>query len=220
MKWPGQLPDRPFYLQSVVADQVQQSVLDRDNPNTNHSEYKAFDPTQSAYPPGVNNEAPATSYYVNRGRSQSTSRSNSGDAVQQAKTVDFSLGMRDVIASDESGDVYDDNNRERRLPRFKLNRVLEEVERESEEVARSSLARSASRSGSNASASNIFHRRHRANSTSSQGSRIVSHSNRFFGRRSHDEELGMPHSPLTPATPVGASGAHVMHGGRASLEVP
>lgn len=83
--------------------------------------------------------------------------------------MDFSLGVKDLASSDDSGDVFDDRRKIQHIPMI---RVLEE--REKEEKAE--LARTTSRTSSEHSPG--FTRRHRAGSGS-----VVGHRNRFFGSK-------------------------------------
>lgn len=162
MRWPGQKSTQPVWLQSVNADQMQQSVLD---PNTGPN-YKPFTPTEAG-PSGsiLRSDSRASEM----GRAASLNRSASrGSAFAQLKKVDFSLGVKDMASSDVSGDVFEDRRKTQRVP---MVRVLEEREREEEEA---SLARSTSRTSAEHRPG--FMRRHRAGSGS-----VVSHQNRFFG---------------------------------------
>jgi len=108
----------------------------------------------------------------------------------RGKKVDFSLGVSDLAASDDSGDVFGDVPRRGLVPSASLRRVLEEEEKE---IARSASRRSASRT------TGVFQRRR----NSAAGGSVVSHRNRFFGRRSHDEEMGEPRPPM--------AGQHDLH---------
>lgn len=172
MRWPGQKSTQPVWLQSVNADQMQQSVLDRGTgPERPDADYKPFIP--GASPSGsILRSNSRTSDMVGTGslnRNTSLNRSTSrGSAYGQSKKVDFSLGVKDMVSSDVSGDVFEDRRKMQRAP---MVRVLEEREREEEEAV---LARSTSRAS--AEHGSGFMRRHRAGSGS-----IMSHRNRFLG---------------------------------------
>ena len=174
MRWPGQKQTSPVFLQSVNMDQIQQSILDREGgPSGQGGEYKTFTP--SAEPHGIlRSESRA-------GLGRSTSRSST-------KKVDFSLGVKDIASGDDSGDVFEDNNRN--TPSIQLMRVLEEEEQEQEQERRDEFARTTSRDSSVGRNSGVGGavNRHRSRSGST-----VSHRNRFFGgrsRSSHDLESG------------------------------
>lgn len=160
MRWPGQKSTQPVWLQSVNADQMQQSMLDR---GTNCN---PFTPTGADLSGSILRSDSRTS---DMGRTTSLNRSASrGSAYTQSKKVDFSLGVKDMASSDVSGDVFEDCRKTQRVP---MVQVLEEREREEEEA---SLARSTSRTS--AEHGSGFMRRHRAGSGS-----VVNHRNRLFG---------------------------------------
>ena len=181
MRWPGQKQTSPVFLQSVNVDQIQQSILDREGgPSGQGGEYKTFAPP--AEPHGIlRSESRA-------GLGRSTSRSST-------KKVDFSLGVKDIASGDDSGDVFEDNNRN--APSIQLMRVLEEEEQEQER--RDEPARTTSRDSSDGRnlgvGGAVNKRRSRSGST-------VSHRNRFFGgsRSSHDLESGEGPSSLVRRT--------------------
>lgn len=167
MRWPGQRSTQPVWLQSVSADQMQQSVLDRGTgPERPDADYKPFIPGGASPSGSILRSNSRTS---GMGRTGSLNRSASrGSAYGQSKKVDFSLGVKDMASSDVSGDVFEDRRKMQRVP---MVRVLEEREREEEEAV---LARSTSRKSAEHGPG--FMRRHRAGSGS-----VVSHRNRFFG---------------------------------------
>ncbi|KAH8145086.1 uncharacterized protein LAJ45_10866 [Morchella importuna] len=112
---------------------------------------------------------------------RSSSRSGS-------KKVDFSLGVKDIASSDDSGDVFEDRRKQQHIPMVK---VLEEREREEAAEAaeaEAELARTTSRSSSEYRGGEGFQRRR----AGSAGGSVVSHRNRFFGarKRSVDVETG------------------------------
>lgn len=143
MRWPGQKSTQPVWLQSVNADQMQQSVLDRGTgPERPDADYNPFIP--GASPSGSILRSNSRTSDMGRtgslNRNTSLNRSTSrGSAYGQSKKVDFSLGVKDMVSSDVSGDVFEDRRKMQRVP---MVRVLEEREREEEEAV---LARSTSR---------------------------------------------------------------------------
>lgn len=175
MRWPGQKSTQPVWLQSVNAEQMQQSVLDRGTgPDCN-----PFIPAGAGLSGSI---LRSDSRASDMGRTASLNRSTSrGSAYTQSKKVDFSLGVKDMASSDVSGDVFEDRRKTQRVP---MVRVLEEREREEEEA---SLARSTSRTSAEHGPG--FMRRHRAGSGS-----VVNHRNRFFGNSvdAPDLETGRP----------------------------
>lgn len=176
MRWPGQKSTQPVWLQSVNADQLQQSVNRSAGPEKPDVDYKPFIPGGAGPSGSIPRSGSGTS---DMGRATSLNRSASrGSAYGQSKKVDFSLGVKDMASSDVSGDVFEDRRKMERLPMI---RVLEEREKEEEEAA---LARTTSLDHGPG-----FMRRHRAGSGS-----VVSHRNRFFGTSvdGPDLEAGVP----------------------------
>lgn len=196
MRWPGQKSTQPVFLQSVNTDQLQQSVLDRDSGDSKHTgDYKPFVPAGAA---GI---LRSDSGAGEIGRSTSLGRSASrGSAYGQSKKVDFSLGVKDIASSDDSGDVFEDRRKMQHVPMI---RVLEEREKEEQEEA--ALARTTSRTSSEHGSG--FLRRHRAGSGS-----IVSHRNRFLGSKRSSVDA--------PDLETGTFGRVEGHHGRLSEEVP
>lgn len=173
MRWPGQKSTQPVWLQSVNADQMQQSVLDRGTgPENPDADYKPFIPAGASPSGSILRSNSRTSDMGRTGslnRTTSLNRSTSrGSAYGLSKKVDFSLGVKDMASSDVSGDVFEDRRKMQRVP---MVRVLEEREKEEEEAA---LARSTSKTSAEHGPG--FMRRHRAGSGS-----VMSHRNRFFG---------------------------------------
>ncbi|CAZ85064.1 unnamed protein product [Tuber melanosporum] len=177
MRWPGQKQTSPVFLQSVNADQIQQSVLDRDGgPSGKGGEYRTFAPP--AEPHGI---------------LRSESRAGLGRSASRGSTkkVDFSLGVKDIAPSDDSGDVFEDNRRN--IPAIQLMRVLEEEEGQER---RDALSRTTSRDSSidrNPGMGGAVNRRR-----SGSGS-IASYGNRFFGGRSRNSiDLEGGEGPSSP----------------------
>lgn len=198
MRWPGQKSTQPVFLQSVNTDQLQQSVLDRDGgPDKRDGDYKPFIPAGAGMHSGI---LRSDSRNSELDRSTSIGRSASrGSAYGQSKKVDFSLGVKDIASSDDSGDVFGDRRKMQHIP---MVRVLEEREREEEEAA---IARTTSRTSSDYGPGVV--RRHRAGSGS-----IVSHRNRFFGSKRGSLDA--------PDLETGAFRGVEGHYGRLSAEVP
>jgi len=198
MRWPGQKQTSPVFLQSVNADQIQQSVLDREGgPSEHGGEHEAFAPP--AEPHGI---------------LRSDSRAGLGRSTSRGSTkkVDFSLGVKDIASSDDSGDVFEDNHRN--TPSIQLMRVLEEEEEEREHERRDGLARTTSRDSSIGRGSGVGGALNRRRSGS--GNR-VSHRNRFFGgrsRSSHDLEGGEGPSSLVRRTSRDGSARESIEMGR------
>ncbi|PWW79266.1 hypothetical protein C7212DRAFT_272790 [Tuber magnatum] len=188
MRWPGQRQTSPVFLQSVNADQIQQSVLDREGgPGGQSGDYRTFAPP--AEPHGILRSESRASL----GRSSSR---NSG------RKVDFSLGVKDMAPGDDSGDVFDDNHRN--VPSIQLMRVLEEEEEQGQE-RRDELAKTTSRDGSidrNPGIGGAVGRRR-----SGSGS-VVSRRNRFFGGRSRSSiDLEGGEGPSSPVRLTSRNGS-------------
>lgn len=196
MRWPGQKPSAPLILQSLNVDQIYQSVLDRgrdpDNPPSHHGDYK------TSIPPATESGGHSILRSESRG-GLSRSRSRSG-----GKKVDFSLGVQDIASSDDSGDVFDDNQRGN-AQSIHLMRVLEEVEEERDDET----VKNASRGSSfDRGTSGVMSRRR------SRSASVVSHRGRLFGGRrssteADDVERGVatagPSSQPQSLLPRGAS---------------
>lgn len=120
-----------------------------------------------------------------------------GDSVASRKHVDFSLGMRDIVAGDVMGDVFEDRGQ----PRFDVdvvresNRETTERIQEEEEERRTSASassrgrrRTGSGAGGNSNINLSVASNNQLHPTESQGNNSVSSSltrNRFFRRRSN-----------------------------------
>lgn len=120
-----------------------------------------------------------------------------GDSVPSRKHVDFSLGMRDIVAGDVMGDVFEDRGQ----PRFDVdvvresNRETTERIQEEEEERRTSASassrgrrRTGSGAGGNSNINLSVASNNQLHPTESQGNNSVSSSltrNRFFRRRSN-----------------------------------
>ncbi|RPB02302.1 hypothetical protein L873DRAFT_1673852 [Choiromyces venosus 120613-1] len=198
MRWPGQKHTSPVFLQSVNADQIQQSVLDREGgPSKQDGEYKTFAPPVE--PHGILRSE------SRGGLGRSTSRSSN-------KKVDFSLGVKDIASGDDSGDVFEDVN-QRNIPSIQLMRVLEEEE-EHQQERRDELARTTS-SDSGIDRNPGMGGRAANRQRSGSGS-VVTHRNRFFGGRSRssvDLEGGEgPSSPVRRTSRDGSAGGSVEMG--------
>lgn len=168
MRWPGQKASAPVFLSGVTADQLRQTVLDRDAPSsTHHSDCPSHIPGESAKAAGFSPD------------DSNIARSSSKTSLV-SKKVDFSLGIRDIVSSDETGDVFADEPRRGLVPSSHLQRVIEEEEKQ--------LSRTTSiASRSSGHSQNFMHRRR-----SNAGGSIISHKNRFFGSRAHPDEEVLP----------------------------
>ncbi|CUS08611.1 unnamed protein product [Tuber aestivum] len=181
MRWPGQRKTSPVFLQSVNADQIQQSVLDREGGASEQGgDYRTFAPP--AEPHGIL-------------RSESRGSLGRSGSRSSAKKVDFSLGVKDLASSDDSGDVFYDGRRN--VPSIQLVRVLEEEEEEGQgQERRDELARTTSRDSSIDRSPGIGGGVNRRRSGSGS---VVSRRNRFFGGRSRNSiDLEGGEGPSSP----------------------
>ncbi|KAI5796551.1 Mechanosensitive ion channel-domain-containing protein [Geopyxis carbonaria] len=194
MRWPGQKASAPVFLSGITADQLRQSVLDRDAPpGTHHSDYQPHIPEGSAEAAGFSPDG------------SNPGRSNSRTSLR-SKKVDFSLGIRDMVSSDDSGDVFAEEPRRGMVPSSHLRRVIEEEEKE--------LSRSTSIASRSSTHSHSFMHRRRSNA----GGSIVSHKNRFFGSRTHPDDEVLPTSePRRPSRTM-TGGSSTVHGARQNSE--
>jgi hypothetical protein len=186
MRWPGQKLSAPVYLQSVHAELSSQAVggvsgyagggsTYRDVPP---ELYKSFDLSESILPPGQDSTTSRPEHPPSRLDNSSI----------RGKRVEFSLGVKDIVSMDNSGDVFDDGPRLGRMPSSHLQK---------EDV----IARSTGRASRETIRSHGILSRRRTDSVEGSGTwalpkRTISVRNRFFGRRSQDEGTVLPtHNP-------------------------
>jgi small-conductance mechanosensitive channel len=173
MRLPGQKEDIPFYVQ-YPAPHTDSNVTGTDPGPRSGSlvREERIVPEQSSirHQPSILRNGSIVRPR-NRGESMSS----------MAKRVDFSLGMRDVVASDFAGDVYDD------VPRVKM-----------PEINKASRSRESGRDGS-ASASGMdenvrsqftLHRTSTESPSRMRSGIGTIHRNRFFGRNKDSNEQG------------------------------
>ncbi|KAF2467513.1 uncharacterized protein BDR25DRAFT_335916 [Lindgomyces ingoldianus] len=194
MRYPGQKESFPVYLQNVphTATPGVGHNGTPDNPSgiTTHSDYQDPPFVPAASDSGNNPPNRYGSILRNSG-----TRPRGESLAAMGRRVDFSLGMKDISASDMTGDVYEDRESQSRT-RATVNRVTS-PSRNSQDRARRSHETGRSTSIADSS-SRPFGRLQRVNTDSTQARERSSHRNRFFGR-SHrgqaDEETGMADIP-------------------------
>jgi small-conductance mechanosensitive channel len=186
MRWPGQRPGQPVWLQSVMPDHLAAAAA---------SPAAAGMPPSFAPDPATGVASPPNHEDLPRRPSvHSFDRRMSGHSFDVAsmersssirgKQVDFSLGVKDIVALDDSGDVWDDRPRRGLVPpSSNLRRVIEEEENAME--ARSSASRQSNESHGHS----FLHRRRTLGSRDS----------RSRGRTA-DEEMAV--SPTTARSPA------------------
>ena len=134
MRWPGQKADRPMYLQSVQSDLMQQTTNDTMPPPNNQESSHIPAADSNRDPQGFTEVRRGSTHSGILGRTQSQNAGSirggleHGGGSIRGKRVDFSLGVKDIIAMDDSGDVFDDRPRRGLIPTSSLRRVEEEEE--------------------------------------------------------------------------------------------
>ncbi|KAF8426292.1 Mechanosensitive ion channel-domain-containing protein [Tirmania nivea] len=127
MRWPGQKPGAPVYLQAIQEAQLGNSVVDRGD----------LDPsgTGDTAPPLAPAQGPAAS--IPHGILRKPSNSSSSTIHQTAtsnpadRRVDFSLGVSSTYLTDDSIELFEDRKRHKNpgmLTPAALGRVREEIE--------------------------------------------------------------------------------------------
>jgi small-conductance mechanosensitive channel len=191
MRWPGQKPGQPVWLQTVMPDHLAAAAA-----TTPPAAMPPFSPeaAAAAMPPGVASpphpedlpRRPSVHSFDRRMSDYSFDvASMERSSSIRGKQVDFSLGVKDIVALDDSGDVWDDRPRRGLVPpSSNLRRVIEEEENAME--ARSSGSRQSNESHGH----NFLHRRRTLGSRDSRSR-----------GRAVDEEMAI--SPTTARSPVG-----------------
>jgi len=162
MRWPGQKQSAPMYLSNVLPEQFATAATDPPIP-----------PLTPAGPSAPAEDLPASSGSFQGARRGSATTFELGGSIRGRK-VDLSLGVKDMVAMDDSGDVWDDRPRRGLVPSSSLRRVIEEDEAD--------MAKTTSMGSNESHGGHGFLRRRRTTSTR-DGSRE---------RGPHDEEMGFP----------------------------
>ncbi|KAF8455654.1 Mechanosensitive ion channel-domain-containing protein [Terfezia claveryi] len=145
MRWPGQKPSAPVYLQAMQEAQLGHSVVDRGDLDPSGTDgvtaggMKHF-PSMVASdtaPPPASSQGPATS--IPHGILRKPSHSSSSAIYHQHpavtnsadRRVDFSLGVSSTYLTDDSIELFEDRKRQKNpgmLSPAALDRVREEIE--------------------------------------------------------------------------------------------
>ena len=108
---PGQSPSNPFYYSSTSGTKPFSSSEDRGNGETHDVQGVSYTS------PGVSRQPDSTSDFRYRsGGVENRTRPRGESVTDMAKRMDFSLGMREVSASNTMGDVYEDGQQQARMP--------------------------------------------------------------------------------------------------------
>ncbi|KAI5857715.1 Mechanosensitive ion channel-domain-containing protein [Tricharina praecox] len=118
MRWPGQKQSAPMYLSNALPEQFASPI-----PNP------SIPPPTFAGPSAPVDDFPNASDSFFGARRGSATTLERGGSIRGRK-VDFSLGVKDMVAMDDSGDVWDDRPRRGLVPSSSLRRVIEEEEAE------------------------------------------------------------------------------------------
>jgi len=162
MRWPGQKQSAPMYLSNVAPEQFASAAA---NPS--------LPPPAPVGPSAPAEDFPDPSSSLQGARRGSATTLEHGGSIRGCK-VDFSLGVKGMVAMDDSGDVWDDRPRRGLVPSGSLRRVIEEEE--SDPAKTTSI-----RSGESRGGHSFLHRRR---TTSTRGGSLE--------RGPHDEEMGFP----------------------------
>ncbi|KAA8914983.1 Mechanosensitive ion channel-domain-containing protein [Sphaerosporella brunnea] len=195
MRWPGQRQSHPVWLQSVLPDGLSAVAaapgggLPAISPIASPAVASPAVPGTPA-PEIVNSPISHPEDFPRRPSAFSFDNSLGRSSSIRGAKVDFSLGVKDIMAMDDSGDVWDDRPRRGLVPSSSnLRRVIEEEESAMEVQSTGSASR---RSNDDHHAHNFLHRRRTLGSRDS----------RSRGRAA-DEEMAIP--PVTrPASPTGS----------------
>jgi small-conductance mechanosensitive channel len=196
MRYPGQKESFPMYLQNLPHTQTPGVGHNGtpDNPNGISHQQNQDEPFIPAAP-GSDNGASAPNRYgsiLRNGSNNTAGRGRAESMAAMGRRVDFSLGMKDISASDMGNDVFDDRDDQMRS-RATVIRVTSPSRHSQERKGSQDTARSTSVAEGPSSA-----RLQRVGTDSTLARERSNHRNRFFGRgRSKvDEEAlaGIPES--------------------------
>ena len=185
MRLPGQKSGSPFYVQYPASMNPGSKPLE----NEDHGAFTVasnLEPTQELSGRGLR-ELQRGQSILRHPNSRQNVRPRGESMSSLAKRVDFSLGMKDAVAENIFGDVYDGALRPQRMPdilRTSASRTRGTSLDNSDEAASRSTARE---DGSHPHPR--FRQRH--SSIEPQSARRVSsliHRNRFFGRSDREAE--------------------------------
>lgn len=204
MRYPGQKESFPVYLQNIphISTPNTGHGGHPDNPHGWRNEANEHQDPPFVPPPGEEGQEHGRIHRLPSILRPSSVRPRGESLAAMGRRVDFSLGMRDVSASDMTGDVFEDRER----PRLPVTVTSPSRSRHSHDRARSSqevasIGRSSSIPNDDAS-----DRLSRFTSDGSVARMRSNHRNRFFGRhKTHeaDPEHGMEDIPEgTPAVPI------------------
>lgn len=199
MRFPGQKESFPVYLQNLPHTATP-GVGHNGTPDNPHGiqHHQPMDEPLVPPAPDAENHPPARFGSILR---NGTTRPRAESMAAMGRRVDFSLGMRDVSASDMPGDVFEDRESQSRT-RAAVVRVTS-PSRHSQDRARGSFETGRSTSIADRP-SQQFGRLQRVNTDSTQARERPSHRNRFFGRGKggqQDVEAGMEDIPESGYSP-------------------
>jgi small-conductance mechanosensitive channel len=192
MRFPGQKESFPVYMQQMPHSHTP-GVGHNGTPDNPHGMYHQQPQDDPLVPPAPGNEGPgvAVGNPPNRYGSilrQGSTRRRGESFAAMGRRVDFSLGMKDVSASDMPGDVLEDRDEQTRS-RETILRVTS-PSRHSADRVRGSGETARSTSVAERFSGNL----QRVNTDSTQARERPHHRNRFFGRgtsSTRDVESGM-----------------------------
>jgi len=185
MRFPGQKQSFPMYLQNVphINNPEMGTGGQPSNPG-------GFDPNAHQDEPFVNpaGESGAPTSRMRSGsilRNTSNMRNRGESLAQMNKRVDFSLGMKDCVYGDLSGDIDDDRQRNQMAAIHEASRSRErhaEAERRSQDLAKTT--------------SRDAHGMRRSMDSDASRRRASTHRNRFFNRGNRTGTFGPDEAAL------------------------
>lgn len=193
MRYPGQKDTFPLYMQNIpFAPDMRGRGGDPDNPDGRHPEDTAFASEADGgarFSPSRDDRRQSISSHIGERASSIAARSTDGprkrseSIAQQARRLDFSLGISEIASGDHAGDVYDMLTPARqRIPVNVRSTSQSQSQARRPSQARQSYDVGRSTSRSNPPAPGLILRSH------TEGPRASTsvHRNRFFSRASRE----------------------------------
>ena len=190
MRIPGQKEDIPFYVQHPIPRPTAND-MDAGTGLESESAFVARDARDIPFVPATSGVA---RHHLSTYRSGSTlnrgGRRRGESVSSMSKRIDFSLGMKDVSASNMMADVYDDNPHVRlpdmsKLSASRSRHIRNQTVREEDEDDNLGFGRTTSRLSRDGDVRNRFglYRSSTESQSRLNKSYSIVHRNRFFGRR-------------------------------------